>query len=192
MSVSAAQKKLPVTPTETEGPFYPLVAQADKDFDLTQVAGKTGTAKGQHIFVQGKVVDTLGNPVPNVTVDLWQANAAGRYHHPHDENTAPVDENFQSWAIVSTNSGGLFNLKTVFPGAYPVSDHWARPPHIHFKITKKGYIEVITQMYFPDHPLNKIDNLIQRKTAEEQKQMIAKQTANQADTYDYTIVIEKA
>jgi protocatechuate 3,4-dioxygenase beta subunit len=189
---ASAANKISVTPAETEGPFYPIVAQEDKDFDLTQVRGKTTKAKGKHIFVRGKVIDTEGNPIPNVTIDLWQANAAGRYHHPHDENNAPVDENFQSWAILSTNSEGNFNLKTVFPGAYPVDKSWARPPHIHFKIAKKGYVEVITQMYFPDQALNNMDKLIQKKTAAEQKQMIATQSLTEPDTYDYTIVIELA
>jgi len=189
---ASAGKKIPITPPETEGPFYPIVAQSDKDFDLTLIAGHDSLAKGRHIYVKGKIIDTEGRPVPKASVDLWQANAAGRYHHPHDENTAPIDEDFQSWAILSSNSEGKFTFKTVFPGAYPVSDNWARPPHIHFKITKKGFVEVITQMYFPDQALNMIDRLIQRKSAAEQKLMIATLSPVEADTYEYTVVVEKA
>jgi len=96
------------TPTEVKGPFYPVVAQKDKDFDLTKIDGHETEAKGEAIFINGRVFDTDGNPVEDVTVDLWQANAAGRYSHPHDPNLAPVDENFQGWAIVQSGEDGSF------------------------------------------------------------------------------------
>jgi protocatechuate 3,4-dioxygenase, beta subunit len=108
------------TPTEIKGPFYPIQAQKDKDFDLTQIEGMSGLAAGKHIFIEGVVVDTDSNPIEDVTVDLWQANAAGRYRHPHDPNTAPLDPNFQGWAIVPSGVKGEFRFKTVFPGTYPL------------------------------------------------------------------------
>ncbi|MCH8895792.1 MAG: hypothetical protein IH927_05970, partial [Proteobacteria bacterium] len=101
------------TPPETEGPFYPVLAQKDKDFDLTKIEGKQGVAKGNAIIIQGQVLDTDGNPVEDVTVDLWQANAAGRYRHPHDSNEAPLDPNFQGWAIVPSGKEGKFRFRTV-------------------------------------------------------------------------------
>jgi len=110
------------TPTESAGPFYPVVAQKDKDFDLTKVDGKEVDALGKHIVIHGSVVDTQGNPVEGATVDLWQANAAGKYAHPHDSNPAPIDENFQGWAIVPSGVNGDFRFKTVMPGIYPVWD----------------------------------------------------------------------
>jgi len=137
------------TPAEIEGPFYPRIARKDKDFDLTQIEGKKGSAKGRHIFISGQVLDTDGEPVEDASVDLWQANAAGRYRHPHDPNTAPLDENFQGWAIVPSGKDGGFRFKTVFPGTYPASRDWTRPPHIHFKVSNRGFVELITQMYFP-------------------------------------------
>ena len=180
-----------VTPTESAGPFYPVVAQQDKDFDLTKVDGKEAEALGKHIVIHGSVVDTQGNPVEGATVDLWQANAAGKYSHPYDSNPAPIDENFQGWAIVPSGVNGEFRFKTVFPGIYPVGSGWSRPPHIHFKVTKKGYVELVTQMYFPEHALNKTDGLLQRKSEEEQKLMIAEQSSERSDTFYYRIVIEK-
>ena len=89
------------TPTEIEGPFYPVIAQKDKDFDLTTIKGHKTKALGKPIFIAGQVFDTEGRPVENATVDLWQANAAGKYHHPHDTNQAAIDDNFQGWAIIS-------------------------------------------------------------------------------------------
>ena len=180
------------TPTESEGPFYPVVAQKDTDFDLTKVDGQEAEALGEHIIIHGSVFDTEGNPVEGASVDLWQANAVGKYAHPHDSNPAPVDENFQGWAIVPSGINGEFRFKTVFPGVYNVGGGWSRPPHIHFKVTKKGYIELTTQMYFPDNALNQTDRLLQRKSEEEQQLMIAEKSADKPNTFYYRIIIEKA
>jgi protocatechuate 3,4-dioxygenase beta subunit len=89
--------------------------------------------------MKGSVRDIDGQSVEDVTVDLWQANAAGRYRHPHDPNTAPLDEDFQGWAIVPSGKDGEFRFKTVFPGVYPAGEGWVRPPHIHFKVSKRGF-----------------------------------------------------
>jgi len=184
--------KLFPTPPEVEGPFYPITPQKDKDFDLTRVKGNVGSAKGKVIVIEGKVVDTNGDPLEDASVELWQANAAGRYSHPHDPNTAPLDPNFQGWAIVPSGKGGGFRFKTVMPGSYPAANNWIRPPHIHYKVSKLGYVELITQMYFPDHPLNAKDRLLKRKTLNEQKLMIAQKTDTDEETYRYQIVLEKA
>ncbi len=184
--------KLPKTPKETKGPFYPITPQKDKDFDLTQIEGNKEVAKGKTIVIEGVVVDTDGKIVEDASVEIWQANAAGRYAHPHDTNKAPLDENFQGWAIVPSGKEGTFKFKTILPGAYPAGKDWMRPPHIHFKITKLGYIELITQMYFPDHELNAKDRLIMRKTPEEQKLMIAQKPKADEELYKFQIVLEKA
>jgi protocatechuate 3,4-dioxygenase beta subunit len=179
------------TPKEIEGPFYPLLAQKDKDFDLTKVKDQMGIAKGQAVFIEGRVLDTNDNPIENATVDLWQANAAGKYRHPHDSNNAPLDPNFQGWAIIKSGKDGSFRFKTIIPGAYPVSETWKRPPHIHFKVTKNGYLEIITQMYFPDHELNIPDLLLKRKSKKEQTSMIASKVKGKPDTLQYDIILEK-
>lgn len=180
------------TPEEIEGPFYPVFAQKDQDFDLTRIEGKQGVAKGKIIIIQGQVLDTDGQPLENATVDLWQTNAAGRYRHPHDSNKAPLDPNFQGCAIVPSGKDGKFYFKTIYPGTYPVSNTWQRPPHIHYKVSKKGYIELITQMYFPDHKLNDLDLLLNRKSKDERKLMIASKVRDKPETYQYNIVLQKA
>ena len=180
------------TPRETAGPFYPVIAQKDKDFDLTRIEGKSGTAKGKIIIIRGQVLDTDSKPVEDATVDLWQANAAGRYSHPHDTNTAPLDPDFQGWAIVASGKDGTFRFKTIYPGAYPATDSWTRPPHIHFKISKNGYIEITTQMYFPGEELNDSDLLLKDKSNEDRKLMIASSVKDQPETYEYNIVLQKA
>ena len=169
-----------------------MIAQKDKDFDLTKIEGKQGVAKGKIIIVRGQVLDTDGKPVEDATVDLWQANAAGRYNHPHDTNKAPLDPDFQGWAIVQSGKDGVFRFKTIYPGAYPATDAWTRPPHIHFKISKKGYIEITTQMYFPGEELNDSDLLLNRKSEEERKLMIASSVKDKPEAYEYNIVLQKA
>ena len=184
--------KLLPTPSEIKGPFYPIVAQKDKDFDLTRIDGRSASAKGDAIIIEGTVVDTTGKPISDAMVELWQACASGRYSHPRDPNPAQVDPNFQGWAIVPSGKNGSFNFKTVTPGSYPASRDWIRPPHIHFKVAKRGYIELITQMYFPGHQLNAKDLLFARKGRAEQQQMTAKAVGGDGKNFSYKITLETA
>ncbi|WP_297745604.1 protocatechuate 3,4-dioxygenase [Nitrosomonas sp.] len=188
-------KALMPTPPEVEGPFYPVTPQDDKDYDLTRVKGRNSVAEGKHIIVRGSVLDIQGQPVPHATVEIWQANAKGRYRHPRDPNPAPLDANFQGWAIVTADEHGEFRFKTVMPGAYPASRNWMRPPHIHFKVFNKGYANLTTQMYFPDEALNETDLLFNEKKPAERLLMIARKRGQSEteglDIYEYAIVIRK-
>lgn len=179
-----------ITPQEVEGPFYPITPQKDQDADLTKVAGQNGVAKGEIIEIFGKVLDQDLQPIEDVTIDLWQANHFGKYHHPHDTSDAPIDNNFQAWAILQSGINGRYKFKTVIPGAYPLGENQQRTPHIHLKISKKGYDSLLTQMYFPDHPLNQQDGLFKRKSLQEQAMMTAVRKGN-SNQYQYNIIIEK-
>lgn len=186
----AAEALLKPTPSETEGPFYPVIAQKDLDFDLTRVEGGDGVAQGRIIAVVGRVLDTDGKPIEDATVDLWQANAAGRYRHPEESSDNPLDPNFQGWAIVPSGRDGSFRFKTVYPGSYG-SWAWRRTPHIHFKITKAGYRPLTTQLYFPGEPLNEKDFLYRDKNEADRKLLTAAASAEQPDTYTWDIVLQK-
>jgi protocatechuate 3,4-dioxygenase, beta subunit len=179
------------TPAEVEGPFYPVANQQDKDFDLTKIDGHQAVADGTHIIIKGRITDSTGNPLENATIDLWQANARGRYRHPRDPNPQPLDPNFQGWAIINSGKDGEFRFKTVKPGAYPASKTWIRPPHIHFKISSHGYDPLITQMYFPEEKLNETDLLLRNKKASERPFMIAKLLGQEGKIaiYQYNIVL---
>ncbi len=190
-SSSKSVSQLLPTPAEVEGPFYPITAQKDKDFDLTQISGQSGTAKGKIVTIQGRVVDTSGQAIEGASIELWQANAVGRYRHPHDPNKAALDPNFQGWAIVLSGKQGGFKFKTIVPGAYQASADWIRPPHIHFKISKQTYHAIITQMYFPGEALNTSDLLLSKKNLAEQKHMIAKQDKKDKTKYLYSIILSK-
>ena len=148
-----------VTPANPEGPFYPSHKQADKDTDLTLIEGHTEHAEGEVIRVTGRVLDEEGQPVAGALVDIWQANARGRYQHEDDPATAPLDPNFQGWGMVKTDVDGYYSFTTIKPGAYAVQSDWRRPPHIHFKVSRRGYHELTTQMYFANEPLNAKDKL---------------------------------
>jgi len=178
-----------LTPSDSKGPFYPITPQKDKDFDLTKIKGQKGVAIGEIVNIRGQVLDENLKPLEDVSIDLWQANAAGRYHHPYDTSSVPLDENFQGWAIIKSGVKGGFNFKTIIPGAYAASGSWTRPPHIHFKISKTGYHDLITQMYFPDNELNKRDYLLQSKSLSEQELMIAKKIESSPNTLEYTIIL---
>lgn len=148
-----------LTPTQTEGPFFPKKDQADKDLDLTRVEGRRESARGEVIEISGRVVDESGNPVQGARVDVWQANSAGRYDHEADPNPAALDPNFQGWARLTTDAQGRYRIRTIKPGQYPVRDGWSRPPHIHFKVARRGFREITTQMYFAGDALNDVDLL---------------------------------
>lgn len=149
------------TPKQPEGPFYPIADQPDKNNDLTLVAGKTDIALGSIIYLAGKVQDQHCEPVANVMVEIWQACESGRYNHPGDnENDSPLDPNFQYWGIAMTDAAGGYNFKTILPGHYPAGPNWIRPPHIHFKVHKRGIRELITQMYFAGNQYNEHDLIL--------------------------------
>lgn len=157
LAASAPLVAAGLTPAQTEGPFFPKKDQADKDLDMTRVEGRSEAARGDVVEISGQVLDQTGAPVAGALVDVWQANAAGRYDHEADTNPAALDPNFQSWARLVTDAEGRYRIKTIKPGHYPVRKGWARPPHIHFKVACRGYREITTQMYFAGEALNDVD-----------------------------------
>lgn len=163
-SAATAQSlcQLKTTPEQPEGPFYPVKDQPDKDTDLIYVNGSTKQAQGDVIIVEGSVTDQNCNPVGGALVEIWQACHTGKYDHPSDPNTAALDPNFQYWGRALTKADGHYQFRTIIPGAYPAGDGWIRPPHIHYKVQKLGYIELITQMYFAGESLNDQDLILNR------------------------------
>jgi protocatechuate 3,4-dioxygenase beta subunit len=153
------------TPDQILGPFYPVQKPVDGGTDLTHLPGK-GAAKGEVIYVMGRVLNMKGEPVRGAQLEIWQANAAGRYTHPSDQNPAPLDPNFGGYATIQSDAEGRYRFKTVKPGAYPVGGGWVRPPHIHFDVRGKAN-RLVTQMYFAQEPLNEKDPLLQQSWAKE-------------------------
>lgn len=154
------QKPLDRTQDQILGPFYPIMSEPDCSGDLTRVPGGSGRAKGQPIIVRGTVRDPAGKPVSGAKIEIWQANAAGRYAHPDDTNSAPLDPNFQGFGAVTTDTDGFYQFKTIKPLHYPAGSIGIRPAHIHFDIRGRRD-ELVTQMYFEGDPYNKKDSFLQ-------------------------------
>lgn len=200
----AAEAACALTPRQTTGPFYPIYDQVDKDVDLTRLTGHGGRARGEVIRVTGRVVDEACAPVEGALVDLWQANANGRYAHPADPNPAPLDPNFQGWGQAVTDADGRYAFLTIKPAAYPLrfmrdgkADEEAgfRTPHLHFRVSKRGYAELATQMYFAGEALNDKDGVLRRvPEAERPRVVIAPGKADGGDTpvFEFDLVVSKA
>jgi protocatechuate 3,4-dioxygenase beta subunit len=162
---------LPHTKSELTGPVFGHSTVAPMDSDLT--AQHAGEPIGERIIVHGRVLDDGGRPVPNALVEVWQANAAGRYRHKVDQHDAPLDPNFSGAGRLFTAADGSFQFKTIKPGSYPWGNHFNawRPAHIHFSLFGAGILSrLVTQMYFPGDPLlkydpiyNSIDNIAARE-----------------------------
>jgi protocatechuate 3,4-dioxygenase beta subunit len=147
---------VPLTPgpAERSGPVFGPESVGELDHDLTRQHG--GEPLGERIVVHGRLLDSGGRPVRDSLVEVWQANAAGRYAHAVDRHPAPLDPNFTGAGRCLTDSEGRYRFVTVKPGAYPWGNHhnaW-RPAHIHFSLFGTAFSErLVTQMYFPGDPL---------------------------------------
>jgi protocatechuate 3,4-dioxygenase beta subunit len=148
------------------GPFYPEHPLPDHDFDLTRIRGHSGRARWEVIELIGRVLMPNGAPIAHAAIEVWQANAAGRYRNPNDHNPAPLDPDFQGYARLLSASDGSFRLLTVKPGAYP-SIIGLRSPHIHFDIHSANY-RLVTQRYFAGEAHNAADPLLSTMTARHQ------------------------
>lgn len=151
-----------LTPRQTAGPFYPGESEFSQQNDLTYVSNSWKRAIGQVVYIKGKVLNQNCTPISNANVEIWQACATGKYNHSNDPNPAKLDPNFKYWGETFTDDLGQYSFKTIIPGAYPADTNWTRPPHIHFRIAKLGYIELITQMYFKGNEFNDADLILQQ------------------------------
>ena len=149
---------LPHTLSERTAPVYGDLTFGELDNDLTRQ--HAGEPLGERISVSGRVLGSDGRPVPGQLVEIWQANAAGRYRHAVDTHPAPLDPNFTGAGRCLTDENGEYRFVTVKPGAYPWKNHenaW-RPAHIHFSVFGRAILDrLVTQMYFPDDPLFPFD-----------------------------------
>ena len=153
---------IPQTLSERTGPVYGQDAVGPGDHDLTrQYAGEP---LGERIILEGRVSDEDGRAIPHTLIEVWQANAAGRYAHKGDQHAAPLDPNFSGAGRTLTDAQGKFRFVTIKPGAYPWLNHpnaW-RPAHVHFSLFGPSFLtRLVTQMYFPGDPLLAFDPIFQ-------------------------------
>ena len=181
-------KTLPRTPHQILGPFYPFMLTANESGDLTN----GGQAKGTVLYLSGRVLAENGQPVAGAKVEIWQANAAGRYPHPNDDNVdAPLDEKFEGFAVTTTDGQGRYSFKTVRPAAYPAAPGRWRPAHIHFSVTAR-YEQLVTQMYFAGEKWNETDAWLNSATRKDllitdPVAAVGKELGAQAVTFDIVL-----
>lgn len=174
------------TPQLNIGPFYPLTRPPEEDADLTSIAGRPGVAKGPIIDLIGRVTDEQGRPVAGALLDMWQTNAAGRYHHPSQTGGVPIDPNFQGAAILRTDADGAYRIRTVLPGLYAPKQR-----HIHFDV-RGQYRRLITQMFFEGEPNHKDGAYASLNDAKLQAAVTARRGSSARDgvtTYTWNVVL---
>lgn len=148
-----AQARLLPTPPSTEGPFYPQSFPLDADSDLVQVAGRSARARGQIIYLAGKLVNQDGKPISGAEVEIWQCDAGGIYHHVGSASRG-ADPNFQGYGKARTAADGAFRFRTIKPVPYP-----GRTPHIHVIVAGQGLPKLTTQLYNDGETRNERDFL---------------------------------
>jgi protocatechuate 3,4-dioxygenase beta subunit len=173
------QALIPLAPrlNELRAPVYGTDRLGALDHDLTRNAAKNGEPLGERIIVTGRVLDESNRPVRNTLVEIWQANAAGRYVHKVDQHGAPLDPNFLGAGRCMTDDEGRYRFMTIKPGAYPWGNHhnaW-RPQHIHLSLFGDYFASrLVTQMYFPGDPLFEFDPIYQGTPAAFRDRLVAR------------------
>ena len=154
--------RVPETMSDLAAPVYGWWSVGEADSDLTRQHDHE--PQGERIIVAGRLLDEGGRPIEGALIELWQANAAGRYRHAKDEHPAPIDPNFTGAGRAVTGAEGEYRFTTIKPGAYPWRNHenaW-RPAHIHFSVFGQNFrTRLVTQMYFPGDPLCAYDPMYQ-------------------------------
>jgi protocatechuate 3,4-dioxygenase beta subunit len=181
-----AATQLPATPDQALGPFYPVQRPVDSDADLTWIKGHKKRAQGKVIQVTGRVLDRYGNPVSGARLELWQCNTHGRYAHPGDIATAPLDPDFQGYAAIRTDKQGQWRITTIKPAGYD-SPIGHRTPHIHFDVQGKSH-RFITQMYFSDDDATNTKDLLYREMDGHAGRTVAQ--LGGVDRYSWDIVLD--
>ncbi len=173
---------------ELSGPVFGVTDVTPTDNDLTKQ--HMGEPLGERITVQGRVLDRDGRPVRNPLVEVWQANASGRYLHQRDDHPAPLDPNFTGVGRCLTGDDGSYRFTTIKPGAYPWRNHvnaW-RPAHIHVALFGSSFPQrLVTQMYFPGDPLFAYDPILQSVTDESARQRLIASYAHELSVPEFSL-----
>jgi protocatechuate 3,4-dioxygenase alpha subunit len=173
-----------LTPFQTLGPFF--------DFGLVLPGGgrvAQPTASGRHVTIAGIVRDGAGQPLPDALIEVWQANAAGKYAHPADDQTAPLDPACDGFGRIATDELGRFEISTVIPGRVSGPDGSLQAPHLAIGVLARGLLtRLVTRLYFDDEPSNAEDAVLALVPAERRATLIA--TREGANRYRFDIVLQ--
>lgn len=185
-----ADKLIP-TPSQTVGPFFHVGLARPEWGDLTR-----GNPAGERIVIEGRVIDGDGMPVPDAMIELWQANAAGRYNHPDDrQDDKPLDPNFRGFGRVATDAEGRFRVVTIKPGPVPGRGNTLQAPHINIALFARGLLKhLFTRLYFADEVANAGDPLLSAVEDEAARATLLAQRTQGSDPvlYRFDIVLQGA
>ena len=182
-----ADKLIP-TPSQTVGPFFHLGMARTEWADLA-----ASNPEGERILIEGRVIDGDGAPVPDACVELWQANAAGRYNHPGDAQTdKPLDPKFHGFGRAATDADGRFRITTIRPGPVPGRGNALQAPHINIVLFARGLLKHLhTRIYFADEPANATDPLLSSIEDEKvRRTLLALPEASNPRRYRFDIVMQ--
>lgn len=183
-----AEKLIP-TPSQTVGPFFHLGLARPEWSDLTRQ-----NPTGQRIVIEGRVIDGDGAPVPDALIELWQANAAGRYAHPDDRQAdKPVDPNFRGYGRAATDNAGAYRFVTIKPGPVPGRGNSLQAPHLNLAVFARGMLkQLFTRLYFAGEPQNADDPLLSSLDDASGRQTLiaAKGAEDTVPTYHFDIVLQ--
>jgi protocatechuate 3,4-dioxygenase, alpha subunit len=175
------------TPSQTVGPFY-SIGLTDREMNLLV----SDSTHGQRIRIEGQVIDGDGKPVPDAMIEIWQANAYGRYNHPDDKQEKPLDGSFTGWGRSGTDPNGFYFFDTIKPGPVPASESSVQAPHINMTVFARGMLtHAFTRIYFSDEPANESDpvlNLINKKRR--QTLIAARQEKNGMTIYRFDVRLQ--
>ena len=180
------QTHLPTSASQTVGPYLHIGLTWLVTSDLVGA----GTS-GEPIVIEGRITDADGEPVDDALIEIWQANAHGRYDHPDDTRELPLEPGFKGFGRVPTDAGGGFRFRTIKPGCVPAADGGMQAPHINVTIFMRGMLkQLATRIYFPDEPANALDPVLRSVPAERRDTLIAKRTGNHA--LQWNVVLQGA
>ena len=175
------------TPSQTVGPFFSIGLGRLNRLDLAE--GSTG----EQISIQGRVLDGDGQPVPDAILEIWQADADGRYHHP-EHSTAPTDVSpFFGFARIPTDDLGRFSFTTIKPGPVHSPDGKAQAPHLQISVFMRGLLkQLVTRLYFPEEPLNASDPVLQLVPESRRETLVARHAGSNGNTLEWNVCLQGA
>ena len=177
---------LQATTSQTVGPYFKIGLQW---LNRDNLVGEG--VSGARVKIQGRVVDGDGVPVPDAILEIWQANAHGKYDHPEDTQDKPLEPGFKGYGRVPTTVDGVFRFTTIKPGPVPGPDGIEQAPHLVVSVFLRGVLRrLVTRIYFPDEPRNAADFILQLVEPERRSTLIAKKSEGGAGTLEWNVVLQ--
>jgi protocatechuate 3,4-dioxygenase alpha subunit len=177
---------LQATTSQTVGPFFKIGLQWLNRENLVEEG-----VSGERVTIQGRVVDGDGVPLPDALLEIWQANAYGKYDHPEDTQDKPLEPGFKGYGRMPTTANGLFRFATIKPGLVPGPEGKEQAPHLLVSVFMRGVLRrLVTRMYFPDEPRNDADFILNLVEPARRSTLIARKAAGDPGTLEWNVVLQ--